>query len=786
MPDNSRNYRVQAQFASIFRPLMALLFAMLLAPRFASAASEGMLGWVHEVGLEGRFAPDPATACKGYDGPYGRTLISMERHTSTNGEWDGTAYRCHLVHLDVPGQPRLYRVVDLMCESGYHKRWPGVCVKGPKLPDQPPSSCPYSPGAAKGNPVLLADGAKFQKEVDLRAAPNGALDVDRFYRSRTFAPQAYQDFSTWKFSFEIELRVPTAGTGMPTPVTVLYPDQTAREFNWKVNRYIRGGNAAETLTRVSAERDEWLYKSSAGRLDRFQKINGRYMLVSSHSKEGVGTYLDHSDAPKIKISDDHGRTLIVSIERGLVVKIEGASLSTWYLYEVLRHPYLKASRLVGVAFEDEKQNILATRYFEYKAEDTGLASQFLLTGIIDENDARYANYAYDDSDRAILSEHAGANRYDFSYPSDSIRVVRDPLGTERQYTMSIEGDRNLVTAISQPAGAGCEAAATQFAYSGGNVSSILNFNGGKTCKWHSGPRRLEIARVEGKAALDGCGTAQSLVGAGQRKISTQWHPEWGMETAVAGPLKRTNYIFNGQPDLDGKIVECAGGGKLPNGQPIAVLCKKIEQATSDTNGSKGFSAAPVGAPRVSSFTYNQLGQILSETVYGRTGSNGDTWRFVYHTDTTATHTTGDLWKHINPKGHITEFLEYTTTGLPTRVKEPDGTITISAYDPRGNETLRVDAAGTPAEFRTETEYDRAGQVTRVTRGDGTTASYRYDDAHRLIEVTDGAGNQIQFALDGMGNRLSEEIKNADGKLIRRISRSYDALNRLKEQSGGEL
>ena len=29
---------------------------------------------------------------------------------------------------------------------------------------------------------------------------------------------------------------------------------------------------------------------------------------------------------------------------------------------------------------------------------------------------------------------------------------------------------------------------------------------------------------------------------------------------------------------------------LPDGKPIAVLCRQVEQATTDTNGSAGFSA----------------------------------------------------------------------------------------------------------------------------------------------------------------------------------------------------
>jgi hypothetical protein len=620
MPGNSAKASTTLS-ARVCRAIASLLFILLLIPQLASAKAEGMVGWLHEVGLQVRYADDPMTACRAYDGPYDRTLVGMEPYIDQGGTWNGTGYLCILAYLDIPGKPTLARLTDLVCEAGYHKRWPGICVKGPDLPD-PSSGCtPSSPGLTIGNPVFLADGVKFHKELDLRAAPNGALDISRFYRSMSFAPQPDQRFSPWKFSFEIELRVPTVqSTAMPTPVTVVYPDQSGREFRWVDNRYERGDDPAETLTRF-ADRDEWVYRSAAGRLDRFKKISGRYRLVSSHSKEGVGTYLDYPDAGHIRIRDDHGRALTATVESQLVTLIEGASASKRYSYEELTTPYIKASRMVGAAIIDEHQNLIGARNYEYKAEDVSLASQFLLTGIVDENGARFANYAYDDSARVISSEHAGgADRHVFSCPSESVRIVQDPLGTERQYSISLSGSRKLVSTISQPGGAGCAPAAKSFTYQSGKASSIVDFNGRKSCLWYAGPRNLKSVRVEGKAELDSCGNSQSPLGEGQRKISTQWHPDWSVKTAVAGPLKRTSYIFNGQTDLNGKLVECAEGGKLPNGEALAVLCRKIEQATSDTNGAQGFNATATGAPRITSYARTNCylrssGSIFSACAY---------------------------------------------------------------------------------------------------------------------------------------------------------------------------
>ncbi|MFZ3287658.1 MAG: hypothetical protein WA191_12520, partial [Telluria sp.] len=86
-----------------------------------------------------------------------------------------------------------------------------------------------------------------------------------------------------------------------------------------------------------------------------------------------------------------------------------------------------------------------------------------------------------------------------------------------------------------------------------------------------------------------------------------------------------------------------------NGKPVAVLCKKIEQATNDLTGAQGFTAAQVGSAKVWTFSYNHLGQILSETRLGREGSGGDATTYAYYEDSTASHTLGDLWKTTNPK-----------------------------------------------------------------------------------------------------------------------------------------
>lgn len=73
---------------------------------------------------------------------------------------------------------------------------------------------------------------------------------------------------------------------------------------------------------------------------------------------------------------------------------------------------------------------------------------------------------------------------------------------------------------------------------------------------------------------------------------------------------------------------------------------------------------------------------------------------------------------------------------------------------------------------------------KVTFPDGSYVAYTYDDAHRLTDVSDGMGNSIAYTLDLQGNRISEASKDATGALARQVSRVYDSLNNLQQQTGG--
>ena len=424
----------------------------------------------------------------------------------------------------------------------------------------------------------------------------------------------------------------------------------------------------------------------------------------------------------------------------------------------IQYTYDAAGNLASIIWPDG-----ATRRFLYENPDFPNA----LTGIIDENGGQYAYWEYDAVGRITVSNHAnGADLTRFAYGVDASgktqTTVTLPTTGQRQYTFDKILGQSRFSRIVRNAGSNQDNLQTN-RDANGNVTDYADYNGNLTTYTHDLARNLQLQRIEA------AGTPVA------RTISTQWHPDWRLEVKRAEPKKLTTWVYHGQPDptAGNAPAQCApAGALLPDGKPIAVLCKKIEQATGDTNGSQGFAAAASGAPRIWAWTYNARGQVLSAD--GPRTDLSDVTQYLYYSDTTADHTEGDLRTITNPMGHVTEFTRYDKNGRPLELKDPNGQITTLSYSPRGWLMTR-----TVGNRTTNYDYDAVGQLTKVTQADGSWLGYDYDPAHRLIGIHDQSGNRIDYTLDPAGNRVEEKVSDPGGALARNQSRTYDELSRLK-------
>lgn len=775
-----------------------LLLMTILGPRsvFAQETGEenGVLGWT--------YLPTPWTAPWGHVGdPASACSLTAWNHMDSelvDMRAEGPfRYACKYYNLIRFVGPQWYGFTEFDCKPGYEKRAPGVCLK--RIERSPPLSCSAnSPGYHMGNPVIVSSGAKVQQETDFSGRESWVLRVKRTYRTLTDGfGEGNSAGNAWWFSFDRLFLMGTLNDqSRPATVDITTGDGSYFHFDWDpiLGKYVPKFEKTAKLEALNASNDDWMFTQPDGRVDRFKKLPcpeclwSSVRLVSSQTLDGQAEYYDYGAPDNLyqlkSISDQSGRKLDVNWAANAIKSISGPEGQVQYNYDrlslpdgVQEAPYSK--RLIGVEYFGSAGNSLGKKQYHYEVENR----RYFLTGITDENGARYATYAYDGFGHVVLSEHAeGADRHTFTYPDENTRVVTDPLGAERRFQVHDFGNGGVVTNENQPAGSGATAAARSIDYgSQGSMSGQTDFNGNKTCYLNEAERNLETSRVSGLGSSDSCPTTNTaaLPSTNARRISTQWHPDFLLRTGVAEPNLITNYVYNGQPDSSGKVASCAPGAVLPNGKPIPLLCSMSIQATEDTTGASGFSAKRSGSARIWTYNYDANGHLLTSNAPTDANGRNATESRTYYQDATATHRPGDLASVMNAAGELTQYLEYSPDGLATVIRQANGQTITRSYGPRQRLMTLAITAGNGNIERSEFEYDDVGNLTRATKPDGSSVTYTYDRARRLTDITDSAGNRKHFDLDGMGNVVQQQIFGASGELSWKLTHSFDVLDRLQ-------
>ena len=577
--------------------------------------------------------------------------------------------------------------------------------------------------------------------------------------------------------------------------------------------YLPDNDVSDRLTYYSVYAVGWFYRyfDASTRAQEVYDINGVLQTVSAANGTTLSYSYTTTPTPVVgllrSVIDQFGRGIQFSYEQPAATALRARIVAmTTSDGRQTNFAYDETGNLQSITWPD-----LKIRQFLYK--DT--RNPWAMTGVIDERQVLTATVGYDDLGRATSSQRAdGVSSYAASWSTGPGWIVTETLDLPaqviwRDHSLSVPQGTVVtlpngqfssfgfaafagaprLTSQSQPGGSGCAESSSTQAYDGnGNVVSVDDFNGNRACYAQDRARNLEMARVEGLAGGAACTVTGSGVALpnGSRKVSTEWHPDWKLQAQVAEPGRKTTYVYNGRPDPlnNGAIVSCApNSASLPDGKPIAVLCKQTEQATGDGDGSQAFAASlQAGVPsRVRQWTYNQYGQVVT----AKDALNNIT-SYGYYADTAFTgsaryavgHTKGDLQSVTNSAGHVTQYSLYNKAGQVLQMVDPNGVITVNQYDARQRLT------GTSVGGQTTAyEYWPTGLLQRVTQPDGNWVNYQYDDAHRLVRVSDGLGSAITYTLDNSGNRTGEEVRDPGNTLRRQLIRNIDALGRVEQITG---
>jgi YD repeat-containing protein len=623
----------------------------------------------------------------------------------------------------------------------------GICELPPK--SNGGSDCTKGNKISFGNPINAGTGNKWQHETDLPGG-SSSLIFDRYYNTTTNNNTANTGNlgSGWVHTYARSIEF------ISIRLTVHRQDGKAYNFNYSSDVWTPDADVPDRLEQLKGSNGVltgWHYTTAdqtleiydvTGKLTAIADLSG-YTQILTYSNASTPVAIAPAAGLLIRVTDSFGRQLNFTYDANSRLSTLTDPAGGLYQYA-----YDADNNLSSVTYPDDTpadatDNPKKTYVYGELAYTANVSQPHALTGIIDENNQRYATYSYDAQGRAIVSEHAGgAGRVSLAYNSDGSTTVTDALNTPRTYHFQTLLGVVKPTGSDQPGGSGCGASASALTYdANGNVASKTDFNGNRTNYSYDLTRNLETSRTEGLTAA-GASTPAT------RTITTDWHPAFRLPVKLTEPGLETTYSY----DDKGQIT-------LKSLKDLNTLQTRSWQIA---------------------YTYAAgSGLLLKKVEDGpRTDVSDVTTYDYYPEDATCSGghfgCRGQLKQVTDALGHVTQISRYNAHSQPEELTDPNGRVTTLIYDARQRLTSLTVGGET-----TSYSYDTAEMLTRVTGPDGAYLAYSYDDAHRLTGIQDQLGNAVTYTLDALGNRTKEDVRDPYGQLARSQSRVYDALSRLQ-------
>jgi YD repeat-containing protein len=643
-----------------------------------------------------------------------------------------------------------------------------------------------------GNPISPGIGNKFQEEVDYAGVAGSPLKFVRFYNSSQapklrrnthfsysmiydlFGQDVFSFYSSnqaqssfwnrramqsiggnWTHNYMRSISVMTStNENGSTPATeglttayVYRGDGRMLAFNKYLGQWVGDADVIDTL--ADGPSGSLVYYDAAAEESETYDATGQ--LKEIRTRDGVVLTLAYdSNSRLLSVTDSWGHAITFQYEPGggleprnriaRVVDPAGG---------IHEYQYLASGALEKVIYPNA-----TSRTYTY----LGGESAYLLTGIKDENNIQIGTYGYDGEGRATSTQGAGGlNQHTLTHtvPSDlwagSVSIL-DPLGVTRTYEYVANNGVARLASITQPAASGAGTVTESYSYdTRGNLLRKKDFNGNSTCFEYDSGRNLETYRVEGFApGVSSCPASLAAYtptpGTRERKIATVWHSSYRLPMSITEANRTTSFTRDS------------------SGRPTT-------RTVTDT------SVTP-NVARTWTYTYNVFGKVLTEN--GPRTDVTDLTTYVYYTCTTG-YQCGQVNTITNALGHVTTYNSYNAHGRPTQITDANGLVTALAYDSRQRLTDRCIGGTLPGcagGELTHLDYWPTGLLKKVTNPDSSFIEYVYDNAHRLVEIKDGALNKIVYTLDTVGNRTAENTYDPSSALKRTHTRVYNSLNQL--------
>lgn len=605
--------------------------------------------------------------------------------------------------------------------------WSNTKSLGISCASQAPSDSPPPPGGVGcGNPINIGNGNKYEVVRDYSTVGQNPLSFIRYYNSMS-VPDTYAVTlgSNWRDNFDRYLHIinPSAIYG----VIAERADGQYISFSSSSGTYTTDTDLDYTLTKSGST---WTLTDPDDTVETYSQSGDKATLSSIQRRNGYTQTLNYSSAGLLaSVSDSYSRSLGLSYSSaGLLDSVTTPdSLTLSYGYVA----YSSAQRLTTVSY-----NTSPVTSQTYLYEDTSYP--FALTGITDENNKRYATWAYDDTGRAVLSELAGGINFTSVTYDDATgnRLVKGPLGIVETYKFTNLQGVPKVTEIDRAANGTVAFASRGFTYdSNGYLATATDWNGNLTAytnNGHGDPTQIIYA-----SGADVTHTTDIT-------YDTTW--------------ARLAHVIT-EPGLTATLNYDSAGN----------LATRVLADTTSTS----VPYSTNGQSRTWTYTYTSTG-LLTSAQLPRTDVTAET---------TFGYTGGTLTSVTDALGHVTTVNTFQPGGLPTEITDPNGAQTYLTYNPRNWLTTSVLTTTSPA-LTTVISYDSAGNLTKYRLPDLSYQIYAYDDAHRLSSIRNNLNDKIAFTRNAAGNVTQTLWKDSGGTTKRQHTATFDALGRMLTDVGG--
>ncbi len=372
---------------------------------------------------------------------------------------------------------------------------------------------PDCKNSREGNPCDAATGNKFQEEVDYHS---NTLNFVRYYNS------LYESESVLGKQWTHHPSLTIADS-----IKINRPDGKVLEFTNETGAWKSDADITDTLTPIGLS---WAYKTHN---DDIETYNEDGQLLSITSRSGKTTLYTYTIDHKLEqVTDPFGRSLNFSYDSlgRLITLTTPDNTQIHYVYDDI------TNNLISVIYPDNTPGDLNDNPRKiYLYENANFPHH--LTGMTNENQLRYATWAYNNNGLAILSERAnGTEKVEMLYNNDTTTVT-DALGHIKTYTFETHYDIVKPKTIQSHYNDGKQLVTKTYHYypENGWVKEIIDYNGHITY-YEYNSRGLITLETQAKGTPD------------EYHIVTTWHPNYRLPATRSYPDKTVRYDYdnNGQ------------------------------------------------------------------------------------------------------------------------------------------------------------------------------------------------------------------------------------------------